>query len=184
MAFCPRTKEQKIIAGNAIKMTREGALFALKAMACDTQVVTVVKMLQENFGIKVSAGRLSQMKVQPSWGVYYDEFRHSYLANLGETTGIYIANRKNRLEIAQTLMDQIMRSDCDLKTKDKVEACLKVLKQAQGEMKEVTAKVPGSSATNVLQYIRELNIKQETEEEKTRGEVIEGTTIPRNEETV
>ena len=183
MAFCQRGKGQQIIAGNAVKLTREGALFALKAMACDTPVVTVVKMLQENYGIKVSPGRLSQMKSQPSWGQYFDEFRHAYLSNLGETTGVYIANRDNRLQIAQTLMDQIMRSDCDLKTKDKVEACLKVLKQAKDEMKEVTEKPSSVKVVNVLQYIRQLNTAEPTEEVKMRGEVIEGTDIPRKEET-
>jgi len=165
-----------LIPPNKQKLTMEASLFALRAMACDTQIKDVANLVKQKYNIEISAARLSNMKTQAKWKKHFDNFQMEYLGKCGQSTGIYIADTNNRLKIAQELLEECLHSSTFQSDRERIETALKCLKHAKEE--STAAEKAQEVRPNIMNFIKTVNIDKK--EPIVIGEAINGQIISEN----
>ena len=163
------------------KLTDEHKMFAMQQFACDVKAVDVATKIKDNYGVEITPNRLIHIKnYNKRWSEIYNKLRQQYLAKVGSLVDIPIANKRHRLQVIQTLLEEcLVDPELNASKKDKVETALKALKAAKDEVNE--ASVNREKHNSLLQYVEKqsivVNPKDERQviEVKPVGESDEGT---------
>ena len=163
------------------KLNDEHKMFAMRQLACDVKPGDVANKIKTEYGIDITGNRLVHIKLyNKRWSVLYDKMRAEYLAKVGSLVDIPIANKRHRLQVIQTLLEECMTDpELNASKKDKVETALKALRAAREEVSE--SGINREKHNSLLQYVNKQEINVNSKPEQIP--VVEGEIISESKET-